>query len=88
MGHNPAVPHHTRYVSLLRLRTLVHRHLVRRDLEDDALVGVELRGEGGVIGIGLPAVGGSNSAGGPNDVGGRRQCAQRCHRARAAAGLR
>ncbi len=22
MGHNPAVPHHTRYVSLLRLRTL------------------------------------------------------------------
>ena len=45
---------------------LVHRHLVRRDPEDDAFVGVELRGEGGVIGIGLPAVGGSNSAGGPN----------------------
>ena len=24
MGQNPAVPHHTRYVSLLRLRTLAH----------------------------------------------------------------
>ena len=26
MGQNPAVPHHTRYVSLLRLRTLADRY--------------------------------------------------------------
>ncbi len=33
MGHNPAVPHHTRYMSLLRLGTLDELRRIRESAE-------------------------------------------------------